>query len=180
MSKFKAGDVVRCVNANESSGALVENSSYRVAAVNVGDEVFLEGLKTGSWRQDRFELLEDSEPQQETKDIRRIQRALHGQDGPLQQLIAEQIVEWGSLLLRKNKDYGCAVFNVPELAPECGAATAIRVRMSDKISRLRNLLKSDSPEIAESIEDTISDLGAYCLLLRVAKQLEANPPEAKA
>lgn len=91
---------------------------------------------------------------------------LRGKD---QYRIAQTVVSFGALLLRKNQDYGSSVWQVPILAPESSVATAIRVRMSDKISRINNLLKSKTtPEINESLEDTIKDLGAYCLLLLTA------------
>jgi hypothetical protein len=90
--------------------------------------------------------------------------------GPDQQRIAEVGLEWITLLLKKNSDYGSSVWKTPILAPDCDAGMAIRVRMSDKINRLVSLLNntivnSDTrPEIDESIDDTLRDLGAYCLL----------------
>jgi len=94
-----------------------------------------------------------------------IKKALSGERGEDQKCIAEAVVIWGELLLKKNQDYGSSVWETPILAPECDPGTAIRVRMSDKISRLNQLLKNENtPEVAESIWDTISDLGAYCLL----------------
>jgi hypothetical protein len=88
--------------------------------------------------------------------------ARHGED---QTRIAETIIQWGALLLRKNKDYGNSVWNTPVLAPDCSVSAAIRVRMSDKISRLAHLIANNNdPAINESIDDTLRDLGAYCLL----------------
>lgn len=103
------------------------------------------------------------------KDIQLIDQALRGARGTDQYRIAQTVVSFGALLLKKNQDYGSSVWQVPVLAPESSVATAIRVRMSDKISRINNLLKSKTtPEINESLEDTIKDLGAYCLLLLAA------------
>lgn len=108
--------------------------------------------------------------------IQTIADAVEGNRGEQQQAIGKRIVEWGALMLRKNKDYGSAVFSVPEFAPDCDAGAAIRVRMSDKVSRLRTLLASqDKPEVAESITDTVGDLGAYCLLYLVACDLTDEP-----
>lgn len=91
--------------------------------------------------------------------------ALTGCRGPEQKRIAETGIAWIALLLRKNRDYGCSVWQVPTLAPECNPDAAIRVRMSDKITRLQTLLSvTGGPEVDESIGDTIRDLGAYCLL----------------
>ncbi len=50
------------------------------------------------------------------------------------------------------------------LAPECDPGIAIRVRMSDKINRLTQLLKASGTEVDESFDDTLRDLGAYCIL----------------
>lgn len=94
--------------------------------------------------------------------------ALTGNRGKDQQRIAETIVDWGSLLLRKNADYGSGIWKPPILAPECEIGTAIRVRMSDKIARLNQLLSGNNPQVNESIDDTLRDLGAYCLLLLAA------------
>jgi hypothetical protein len=95
-----------------------------------------------------------------------IREALAGVRGEDQQRIALEGLKWTALLLRKNADYGGSVWKPPILAPDCSASTAIRVRMSDKIERISNLLsKSSDPEIVtESLDDTLRDLGAYCLL----------------
>lgn len=90
--------------------------------------------------------------------------ALNGDRGPEQQAIAEEGVKWVSILLRKNADYGGSAWKPPILAPECSASTAIRVRMSDKIERIVSLLSREAEVTDESIDDTLRDLGAYCLL----------------
>lgn len=92
--------------------------------------------------------------------------ALIGANGASQQAIAAEVVRWGALMLRKNADYGGSVWDRPLLAPDCEPGIAIRVRMSDKLSRLISLLGSDKPPqvTSESIDDTLRDLGAYCLL----------------
>lgn len=93
-----------------------------------------------------------------------LDKALSGSRGEDQKLIAEEVVRWGALLIRKNTDYGSSVWKTPRLAPECDPGTAIRVRMSDKLSRLEQLLSKPAMVDSESIDDTIRDLGAYCLL----------------
>lgn len=94
-----------------------------------------------------------------------IDDALSGSRGASQMRIATVGLEWISTLLAKNADYGSSVWQVPVLAPDCDPAIAIRVRMSDKINRLQTLLSGKKPEVTtESIDDTIKDLGAYCLL----------------
>jgi hypothetical protein len=90
--------------------------------------------------------------------------ALVGNRGEGQAAIASEVVRWGALMLRKNRDYGGAVWERPMLAPDCDPGTAIRVRMSDKLSRLISLLQRPAEVADESIDDTLRDLGAYCLL----------------
>lgn len=89
-----------------------------------------------------------------------------------QQVIAQVGIEWLATLLRKNDDYGNSVFRSPVLARKLSPGDACLVRMSDKIERLDNLINSGAkPQVAESIDDTISDLGAYCLLYLAGKRI---------
>lgn len=103
-----------------------------------------------------------------------LQEALSGKRGPDQQRIAQTGTAWIETIIAKNTDYGSSVFEVPVLAPECDAGAAIRVRMSDKINRVKTLLKNVALVKSESIEDSIGDLGAYCLLWLARPQ--ATPP----
>lgn len=109
-----------------------------------------------------------------------IQRAVFG-DNPSQVAIAQEGMTWVDVLLRKNLDYGDSVFQVGDFSPDVPCDAAIRVRMGDKTSRLRTLLKkvTSSGSLAdatghvdESVEDTVRDLGAYCLLLLVGWKLQ--------
>lgn len=94
--------------------------------------------------------------------------ALTGDRGPDQQRIANEGLKWLCLILRKNADYGGSAWQTPILAPGMDAGIAIRIRMSDKIARLNQLFHPGSQtEVDEPIEDTIRDLGAYCLLYLV-------------
>ncbi len=94
--------------------------------------------------------------------------ALAGNLGDDAQRIASTGIQWTAGIVRKNLDYGSMVWSTPCLADGLDAGMAIRVRMSDKISRLQSLLsvkqQSERHFKDESIEDTIADLGAYCLL----------------
>lgn len=96
-----------------------------------------------------------------------LEGALNGDRGPDQQRIAETGVTWIELLLAKNADYGSSAWKPPLLSPGLDAGAAILVRMSDKIERIASLAAkggAGSAEVAESLEDTVRDLGAYCLL----------------
>ena len=93
-----------------------------------------------------------------------IDDALLGHRGPDQRRIAEVGVQWILTMLAKNHDYGSSVWEPPMLAGNVDSGTGILCRMSDKVSRLQTLMKGATAEVKESIEDTLSDLGAYCLL----------------
>lgn len=67
-------------------------------------------------------------------------------------------------LRKKNADYGNAASESPVLVPTLPAETAILVRMSDKIQRIRNLLTTGSVHVNESIQDSVMDLAGYCIL----------------
>lgn len=102
-----------------------------------------------------------------TKKLGRIQEALDGGFGESQRLIAEIGASVVDMLIAKNIDYGSSAWKRPKLAPELDADTAIRVRMSDKIERLQNLLSPTQPgqQVSEeSIEDTMRDLAGYIIL----------------
>ncbi len=99
-----------------------------------------------------------------TVDLDLVVAAFCGERGAEQKHIAFEVAAWGAMLLRKNADYGSSVWRTPLLAPECDPGTAIRVRISDKIARLQSLLAKPAEVASESIEDTLRDLGAYCLL----------------
>lgn len=97
-------------------------------------------------------------------DVSLLSQAWGGERGPDQEAIADAAIAWAATILRKNADYGSSVWSVPMLAPDMTAGDAILVRMTDKIHRIA-ALRSKGPEVkGESLEDSIRDLGAYCLL----------------
>lgn len=93
-----------------------------------------------------------------------IAKALAESRGSDQQRIATKGVEWLTTLLAKNSDYGSSAWKVPKLVPNLPPKQAILVRMSDKIERIESLQKKGAAEVKESFDDTIGDLGSYCLL----------------
>lgn len=93
----------------------------------------------------------------------RVSAAWRGERGANQRRIAEKALEFIDLLLRKNADYGCSAWKRPVLAPHMDVGDAIFARMSDKVERIAQL-SSREGEVAESLDDTVRDLGAYCLL----------------
>jgi hypothetical protein len=92
----------------------------------------------------------------------RIDAALRD-DNPEQRTIAEIGVEVVALLLRKNLRYGSSATNpirvFSKLEPEAG----IRVRLDDKLSRIR-------AGAADDDEDPILDTLGYLILLLVAQR----------
>jgi hypothetical protein len=94
-----------------------------------------------------------------------VKEALEGDHGADQQRLATVCMDLVSVLIMKNRDYGCSVWHRPTLAPECDPGVAIRVRMSDKIARLTELYNRESgPCVSESIDDTMLDLAGYIIL----------------
>lgn len=102
-------------------------------------------------------------PTGEVDQLNELGDAISGSRGGEQQRIARVGLEWICLLFAKNADYGASVWQSPVLCPGMEVTAAIRVRMSDKIARLA-ALQAKGAEVDESLEDTIRDLGAYCLL----------------
>lgn len=82
--------------------------------------------------------------------------------------IREECARLCQLLTSKNAAYGNAAASPPILLPDLDPSTAILVRMSDKVSRLRSLV-SGAKENDESFDDTIRDLAGYCVLYLATK-----------
>jgi len=107
---------------------------------------------------------------QQSTDLDYVRHAALGNDSD-RKLIAEAFLQAAATCLRKNADYGSSVFESPILAPGMNSQSAILVRISDKIKRMRNLFGVDaSPQVDESIEDTALDAAAYAVLLIVARR----------
>lgn len=87
--------------------------------------------------------------------------------------IAQEAVNLGRLLLLKNADYGDSAAMEPYLCPGMLPSAAIRVRMSDKIQRLRSLLGSGKAMTDESVTDTVRDLAGYCVLFLASEGTDA-------
>lgn len=73
-------------------------------------------------------------------------------------------------LKKKNKDYsgnsdGYENFRLCEQMKLCSTEEGIMVRISDKYSRICNLLKNENQVKDESKIDTLLDMSAYCNIL---------------
>lgn len=99
-------------------------------------------------------------------------RALNGRSGPGQQAIARAGLDLITLLLRKNSDYGSAVFKDPVLSPGTTRAEALRCRLSDKLERIIMLTGKDAEVVGESLEDSLDDFAGYRVLEKALKYLE--------
>jgi len=81
-----------------------------------------------------------------------------------QQMITEEFNKIRDLVLQKNKEYGSAAFSPVRIFSSADNIEQIKVRIDDKLSRLSN----KGPKLI--IEDTLSDLIGYLVLLKIAEK----------
>ncbi len=81
-------------------------------------------------------------------------------------LIEDVCDEVKILLLRKNKAYGNSALEPMRIFSRADAVEQIRVRIDDKLSRIKNGMEKDMVP-----EDTVMDLIGYLVLLRVAERV---------
>ena len=72
------------------------------------------------------------------------------------------------LLLDKNKKYGNSALEPMQVFSQAGAAAGIKVRIDDKLKRIKNA------GLVDATEDTLQDLAGYLILLMIAKENESN------
>ena len=106
----------------------------------------------------------------------RIAEALRGRNAD-QEAIAQYFLALTDRTLAKNHDYGSSVWRRGELTPDVPVPDAILVRIGDKLERLK-VLRTLGPQVAESLADTLEDVGVYFLLLALWHQRE-NQPESE-
>ena len=83
--------------------------------------------------------------------------------GQTQSDIAAVCDEIKELLLEKNRKYGDSALNPVRVFSHSDNQEQIRVRIDDKLSRLRNQQQDED-------EDVINDLIGYLILLKVAQK----------
>ncbi len=71
------------------------------------------------------------------------------------------------MLMEKNRKYGDSALNPIRIFSDVANTEQIRVRIDDKLSRMKNQQLDDE-------EDVISDLIGYLVLLKIAKQRNAR------
>ena len=78
--------------------------------------------------------------------------------------------ELRDMLIAKNKAYGNSALNPQRVFSRAGPEEQIRVRMDDKLSRIRNAQATGTADI----EDAERDLAGYLVLLLIAKERAAK------
>lgn len=88
---------------------------------------------------------------------------LASDDAPSGHDILAECVELAALLIEKNRKYGDSALNPARVFSKADAAEQIKVRLDDKLSRLRSAQ-------ADEDEDVVQDLLGYLILLRIARK----------
>jgi hypothetical protein len=81
--------------------------------------------------------------------------------------ILRECLDLAQLLIEKNRKYGNSALEPVRVFSKADAAEQIKVRIDDKLSRLRSAQ-------ADEDEDVIQDLLGYLILLRIASKRETN------
>ena len=73
-----------------------------------------------------------------------------------------------NLLLQKNAKYGNSALEPLNVFSEAGAVAGIKMRIDDKLKRIKNA------GLVDATEDTLQDLAGYLILLMIAKDNESH------
>jgi hypothetical protein len=87
-----------------------------------------------------------------------------GKLAPAGAALTDTVLDMLLILLQKNHDYDASALKSPDMAPEVPVQTALLVRISDKLLRMKKLRRNPA-QTTESYEDAIRDLAGYFLLL---------------
>lgn len=84
-----------------------------------------------------------------------------------------------SITKAKNHDYSWTTrafknFELCENLEVCSVEAGILVRITDKITRISNLISSENQVADEKITDTLLDLANYALILRIYIETKSN------
>mgnify|MGYP003113751275 CR=1 FL=1 len=71
-------------------------------------------------------------------------------------------------MLQKNARYGDSALQPLNVFSEAGAVAGIKVRIDDKLKRIKN------SGLVDATEDTLQDLAGYLILLMIAKDNASN------
>ena len=87
---------------------------------------------------------------------------------PFASMLDDVLREVRTMLIEKNEKYGNSALEPVRIFSSAGPAEQIKVRLDDKLSRLKRGGKDD--------EDVELDLIGYLLLLRISKRIEGPGP----
>lgn len=79
----------------------------------------------------------------------------------------EIILGMHQLYIDKNQDYGDSFEKVRAEYPY-----AIAIRLSDKLERVKTLLKQEAKVVDEKLDDTLTDLANYCILELIERRTD--------
>ena len=82
--------------------------------------------------------------------------------------IRSKCKELEELLLSKNEKYGNSALEPLNVFSEAGAVAGIKMRIDDKLKRIKNA------GLVDATEDTLQDLAGYLILLMIAKDNEGH------
>jgi hypothetical protein len=82
--------------------------------------------------------------------------------------IKQKCKELEELLLMKNSKYGNSALEPLNVFSEAGAVAGIKMRIDDKLKRIKNA------GLVDATEDTLQDLAGYLILLMIAKDNEGH------
>lgn len=82
--------------------------------------------------------------------------------------IRSKCKELEELLLTKNEKYGNSALEPLNVFSEAKAVAGIKVRIDDKLKRIKNA------GLVDATEDTLQDLAGYLILLMIAKDNASN------
>jgi len=164
--RAKVGERIVVVNPRREGLSFERGDTFTVKSVN------LEGVITdiAYVYHDEYEVLPADMPQSERNLDGLLAQVTeenkHRADKPAQ--IRDACDELRDLLIRKNHDYGDSF---AQQYAKYGLMSAM-IRMDDKMRRLETLVDGEQAQVAESIEDTLTDLAGYALLALVEARAE--------
>lgn len=82
--------------------------------------------------------------------------------------IKQKCKDLEALLLQKNAKYGNSALEPLNVFSEAGAVAGIKMRIDDKLKRIKNA------GLVDATEDTLQDLAGYMILLMIAKDNASN------
>ena len=86
--------------------------------------------------------------------------------------ISSKCNDLAEMLIKKNEDYGNAVFEPSLFHEDLTPLDAVLIRISDKLRRIKRL-RSGCPNF-EGLDDTLRDIAGYCILGLIILERQHN------